>query len=239
MFKEYLTPKGRLSCKQPQYIKNSWYISKFREIHGDKYDYSQVNYVTQHVKVEINCRIHGVFQQSPQNHLAGSGCPKCGKLDTLEDFIEKSKRVHGSTYDYSETVYQGSTQFVNIRCKIHGVFEQRANCHVAGQGCPDCANQNPSILYVLGCKNTGLVKVGITSNIDKRLKALGGNLSVIFQQEVPNVRKAEKLIHHKYAQYRTINTTVRSGNTEFFNLSEGQVAELQHFIISLKAGYLL
>lgn len=45
MFEKYLTKTGRLSTKQPQEVKNQWYIQKFQEVHGNKYDYSKVVYI--------------------------------------------------------------------------------------------------------------------------------------------------------------------------------------------------
>jgi hypothetical protein len=52
---------------------------KARVIHGDCYDYSQVHYLGNTVKVAILCPQHGLFDQTPHSHLMGAGCPKCGK----------------------------------------------------------------------------------------------------------------------------------------------------------------
>lgn len=54
------------------------FIKKAREVHGDRYDYSKVEYVNSTTKVCIICKEHGVFEQSPQKHLLGQGCPNCG-----------------------------------------------------------------------------------------------------------------------------------------------------------------
>lgn len=53
------------------------FINKAKEIHGDKYDYSKVVYVTCNIKVEIICPIHGSFFKTPYNHISGKGCPSC------------------------------------------------------------------------------------------------------------------------------------------------------------------
>ena len=55
------------------------FISKAKEIHGDKYDYSKVEYVNNRSKVCIICPKHGEFLQMPDKHLQGEGCPKCCK----------------------------------------------------------------------------------------------------------------------------------------------------------------
>ena len=63
--------KRRLSTEE--------FISRAREVHGEKYDYSRANYVTSHDKVEIICPNHGSFWQSPATHTMGNkaGCPGC------------------------------------------------------------------------------------------------------------------------------------------------------------------
>lgn len=53
------------------------FIARAKEVHGDKYDYSKVDYQDMHSKVLITCPRHGEFYQRAQSHLLGSGCPKC------------------------------------------------------------------------------------------------------------------------------------------------------------------
>lgn len=58
------------------------FITRAREVHGDRYDYSLVRYLDQRTNVVIVCRLHGPFPQRPTNHLSGDGpsnCPECGK----------------------------------------------------------------------------------------------------------------------------------------------------------------
>lgn len=62
-------------------------ISKFRNVHGDRYDYSKVVYVDMNSKVTIICPEHGEFYVTPDNHLRGRGCPRC-KQSHGEDIIE-------------------------------------------------------------------------------------------------------------------------------------------------------
>ena len=63
------------------------FIKKAKLIHGDKYDYSKVKYVTTEVKVCIICPEHGEFWQTPHNHLNNHGCPECNS-SRLENEIE-------------------------------------------------------------------------------------------------------------------------------------------------------
>ena len=58
-------------------ITNNTFIEKAKKVHGDKYDYSKVDYKGNKIKVEIICPIHGSFWQRPDNHLQGNTCGKC------------------------------------------------------------------------------------------------------------------------------------------------------------------
>lgn len=57
-------------------VKNN-IIYDFIKTHGDKYDYSKVDYKDTKTKVEIICKEHGSFFQRPSSHREGSGCSKC------------------------------------------------------------------------------------------------------------------------------------------------------------------
>ena len=121
------------------------FVKRAEEVHGNKYDYSKVEYVNKHTKICIICHEHGEFWQSPNNHLAGNGCRKCwlkrnltSKLSNTEVFINKAKQIHGNKYDYSKTIYEHSLKKVCIICPEHGEFWQTPNSHLNGQGCPIC-----------------------------------------------------------------------------------------------------
>ena len=122
-------------------MKKEEFIEKARLIHGDKYDYSLVDYKNNKTKIEIICPIHGVFFQKPNGHLSRkNGCPKCvGKNKTTEEFIEKAKLIHGDKYDYSLVDYKNRRTKIKIICPIHGTFEQFPNDHLNGSGCPECS----------------------------------------------------------------------------------------------------
>lgn len=63
--------------KRSKTITTQQFIEKAKKVHGDRYDYSLVKYISSHDKVKIICKIHGVFEQEPNNHLRGCGCPLC------------------------------------------------------------------------------------------------------------------------------------------------------------------
>lgn len=193
------------------------FIKEAREVHGDRYDYSKVDYVAANLPVTITCKIHGDFEQIANTHLKGSNCIRCSYDDrgserrlapkevedrvreklpiniTLESmtnyknntssielrcskhgtfnipftqimasddvcpkcsntskilksrksqsqFLKEAQEIHGDKYDYSKTNYTTAHSKVIITCKIHGDFEQVANEHRRGQGCPKCGS---------------------------------------------------------------------------------------------------
>ena len=120
-------------------------ISNFIRVHGDKYDYSNVRYVSIKNKVEIFCKIHGLFLQTPNAHLRGYGCGKCGinKMSNslkkpLLEFLNECHYIHNNFYDYSKVNYNKLTDKIIIICKSHGEFKQRAFSHQQGNGCIKC-----------------------------------------------------------------------------------------------------
>jgi Fe-S cluster biogenesis protein NfuA len=115
------------------------FIEKARKVHGDKYDYSLVEYIGCKDKVKIICPEHGVFEQVASNHLSG-GCANCPrKKSTTEKFIKKAIKLHGDKYDYSLVNYISAVDKVQIICAEHGVFEQVASTHLSGSGCVKCS----------------------------------------------------------------------------------------------------
>lgn len=125
------------------------FVRKSRLKHGDKYDYSKVEYVNNRTPVTIVCPKHGEFIQKPHEHLTGYGCRKCGmELNvshrgfTTEWFIKKAREVHGDKYDYSRVDYVDCETKVCIICPEHGEFWQAPVSHAtAKQGCPKCGRK--------------------------------------------------------------------------------------------------
>ena len=115
-------------------------INEFRKTHGNKYDYSLVNYINSKIKVIIICPKHGRFEQTPDAHIRHQGCIKCSGLNklTTEEFIEKSKIIHNNFYNYSEVNYIIYSKKVKIICPKHGEFIQTPSQHLKGHGCKKC-----------------------------------------------------------------------------------------------------
>lgn len=126
--------KNRLSLEE--------FIEKARKTHGDKYDYSKVEYIDARTKVCIICPKDGEFWQTPDSHLRGTGCPKCSFQRsykyTTEEFIEIARKIHGDKYDYSKVEYKNRNTPVCIICPTHGEFWQKPREHFRGFGCQVC-----------------------------------------------------------------------------------------------------
>ena len=156
------------------------FIEKAIKVHGNKYDYSKVEYVNNRTKVCIICLEHGEFWQQANSHLRGEGCPKCKgeniskrKSITKEQFIEKARKVHGDKYDYSKVEYVNSTKKVCIICPEHGEFWQTPNAHLQGSGCPSCAFKLLSSINIGKNRNGGYPALTKEQFIEKAKKVHG------------------------------------------------------------------
>ena len=143
--RNHLSGKGCPDCGGKKRLNNKTFTERALSVHGDRYNYSSVQYSTSEAEVEIICSVHGAFNQAPHTHLRGSGCPKCGiaamaKKRRLapQEYVAKARRVHNERYDYSETNYVDGKRPVTILCREHGEFEQSPRKHLLGQGCPAC-----------------------------------------------------------------------------------------------------
>lgn len=129
------------------------FIEKAIKVHGNKYDYSQANYINSSTKLKIICPEHGIFEQRAGQHIYGYGCKGCGsekaaslKRKLLDDFINKAKEVHNNKYTYGSIVkYTNNTTKVCITCPIHGNFWQEPKSHLNGCGCSECRAINMHI----------------------------------------------------------------------------------------------
>lgn len=155
----------------PRKKNQSEIILEFKEIHGDKYDYSNVNYVNSMTKVIIGCPEHGDFEQTPSKHKGGQGCKKCGhkttgnkKRKSNHIFIKEAHEKHGDKYDYSKVVYKNTNEKVIIGCPKHGDFEQLPISHIQGHGCWKC-----------GCEYRGSQKRKPTEKVIQQFKEKHGD----------------------------------------------------------------
>ena len=109
------------------------FIAKAKAVHGDRYDYSKVEYVNNQTPVKIVCPIHGGFIQRPSNHLHGNGCQQCGHaaimarsrvLLTQEEARKRiSEKLSLLPYELVEPFFYKGVRDTNVtlHCKIHNI----------------------------------------------------------------------------------------------------------------------
>ena len=116
------------------------FIKKAKLIHGNKYDYTKVNYISAKKNIIILCPLHGEFTQTPNNHLKGKECFYCTGTPkkSTDDFINKATIRHNKKYNYSLVNYLSRNDKIKIICPTHGIFNQTPAAHLKGQGCPIC-----------------------------------------------------------------------------------------------------
>jgi hypothetical protein len=122
-------------------------------VHGNKYDYSLVEYINNKTKVKIICPTHGIWEQVPTSHYI-CGCRKCADqvrhnlyAFSTDKFIEMAKLIHKNIYDYSKVNYFNTNLNIDIICKKHGLFSQVPFVHLKGHGCPKCQYENNAVRF--------------------------------------------------------------------------------------------
>jgi len=225
---------GNKLRKRGDYFTNEKIIGKFKEVHGDRYDYSKVNYTKNIDKVVIICKEHGEFLQRPKSHKEGQGCPKCALENkvTQEHIIEKFKKVHGDRYDYSKVKYKSYKDKVTIICPNCGEFEQTVVSHINGNNCKKCRKYHSyyrdkdyykgkeTIFYYLYFPEYGLYKPGLTvSSVKNRyINDKGIKYEILYEEVFKDGLDAwnkeqellENTIEYKYFGDKIL----KSGNTE-------------------------
>ena len=168
-------------------------IEKFREVHGNKYIYSEVKYIDTHTKVKIICPIHGEFEQTPLNHSQGHGCPKCCKTGVklaIEKFIEKTKEVHGDKYDISKVVYKNANTKVCVICPTHGEFWVKSSDFLNGHGCKKCADLKK-----------GMYQIGNNESFIKKARVVHGDKYIYTETTYKNNRVKVCIICPKHGKF--------------------------------------
>ena len=127
----------RLSCDE--------FIHKSKEIHGDTFDYTQVEYINSITKVKIKCNTcKTIFEQTPGGHLYHEHkcltCTHNNQRKTNTEFIKEAIEIHGNKYDYNLVKYINAYTHVKIYCNIcKNIFEQKPRNHThLSNGCPYC-----------------------------------------------------------------------------------------------------
>lgn len=138
---------GKGNAAKKRRVSFEEFETKAKEVHESRYIYDSASYIKISEKVSINCPEHGWFTQNASSHIdQKQGCPDCGRESQsqkrqlgIEAFLERSRKVHGTKYDYSNVNYLNQIKKVTIICPIHGQFYQEPQNHLTGSACPKCA----------------------------------------------------------------------------------------------------
>ena len=137
---EQVKPKDNRSlelCRRV--VTTESFVVEAKEIYGDRYDYSKVEYKNRDHRVTVVCPIHGDFQVYAREHLDGKGCPKCEKG---EKFLAKLEEKFGDKYGLEQFVYNSSTSPITLVCPEHGAFSRTPTQILnSSWGCPECAKK--------------------------------------------------------------------------------------------------
>lgn len=225
-------------------------IQEFKKKHGDKYDYSQVEYKGCCEYIKIVCKKHGVFEQNPSTHLYGKGCPACGIQSSIENrrsntdkYIKKVNLKHNNFFNYDKLEYKTALNKVIVTCPIHGDFEILANSHLNGTGCKSCykdrngfgrsqfiksCKNEKAYLYIIKCwgEEEQFYKIGITGkSVKVRFECKSKfpynyEIIKIYENTPTKIFNLEKRLHKKYKKYSYKPLLKFKGGTECFLITE-------------------
>ncbi len=192
------------------------FIENAKKIHGDLYDYSEIDYKGSHINIKVKCINGHIFLIQPNVHLSvGQGCKFCNeelkksgekilnkkpramtiKWDT-DKFIEESKKIHGNKYCYDFTVFESMKKKIVIKCGFNHIFKTYPYTHLGGSNCAECTNNK------------------ITNNefIKKSIKIFGDNVFDYSKVEYKGVYKKINLfcIKNNHSLFLTPNSHYKS-----------------------------
>jgi hypothetical protein len=125
------------------------FIKRANEKYHEKFLYEEETFKNMNTKMNIFCKKHGWFKQTPHQHLKTKfGCKKCAneynskrQLYTFEKFAEMANKIHNNKYIYNKDFgYEKWSKKIPITCRKHGIFWQTPNEHLQGYGCPFCCD---------------------------------------------------------------------------------------------------
>ena len=138
---------GRIKADEGIRLSYDKALARFRNIHGNHFEYDESTYIDYTTKMLVTCSIHGFFEVTPHAHVSmQTGCRECGILRTaeknrysVEEVLDEFHDIHGNRYKYDSESYIAVDQKIRIKCAKHGWFEQKVSTHKMGSGCQDCS----------------------------------------------------------------------------------------------------
>lgn len=182
------------------------WVHRARELWGEVYDYSKVDYRGARTPVQVICPTHGSWFPLPMNHVratAPRGCPGCrgGSAKPFAAFVKEARAAHATHYFYDENTYLASTISIRIVCPEHGEFWQIPHVHLRGSGCSRCAKRRVS----------EATRANSYREVAARISSLSQGSVAVVEGTFEGVNRKAKFICKVHGQYeRSVNTALHS-----------------------------
>jgi hypothetical protein len=176
------------------------FVNKAKLLHGDKYDYSKVDYIKNNIPVKIICPEHGEFNQQPHHHLKKCGCPKCGNIRIGLYGINNSRGW--SLTKWIEKINKNG----KLKPKLYFI---------------KCFNSN-EIFYKIGITTRTINQ----RFCNKTLMPYTFEIIKEYDNDGDKIFKLEIELKKKYSSFRYTPKIKFSGMGECFNLNDEQILEI-------------
>jgi len=176
------------------------FVARAINTHGNRYDYSESVYVSDKIKVNINCRVHGEFSQDPRSHYAlGNGCPLCGKIAS----VRKKVRFHIERKDdFSHITPPAGSKIIALSQGAYTIVDDDDydkysgyNWFLSGRGYACCRRLGNLHRVVMGVTDP---KIHVDHRLHDRLDNRKCNLRICTKQENNQNRRPLKGAASKY-----------------------------------------
>ena len=172
--------RGCPKCGGTMKSNTNEFILKAQKIHGNKYDYSLVDYKLCTIKVKIICSKHGIFDQKPTSHLSGKGCPVCNQSKgekTIKNYLKDNNYnyIYQKTFDNCKNKKYLPFDFYlpdyNICIEYDGIQHYEPNIRFGGEDGFKKIKINDKIKTDF-CNNNNikLIRINYKENIIEKIK---------------------------------------------------------------------
>ena len=145
-------------------------VKEFNKIHSKKYDYSLVKYTGMANKVDIICKEHGVFRQTPDKHKGGSGCRICANKEKRKTTLKYTDELKNKKIEVlPQEEYKGRFTKIKHKCTCGNVWEVLPQSILSGGKCPECSIFSKRLNYKSYCEKLNTKDIEVTP-IDKDIK---------------------------------------------------------------------
>lgn len=181
------------------------FVEKAKKIHGNDYDYSKTNYINNSTKITIICKKHGEFQQTPDKHLSGHGCPICNE-SKLESLVRNILDKNNISYISQYKVNWLGKQSLDFYLPVYNI----------GIECQGQQHFNP-VKYFGGCD---AFKVNLKRDIIKNQLCEDNNVRLIYVTDLSKLKKSilnKQIFVNIYNNDNLICTLFKNINKQLLN----------------------